>query len=115
MGVLGLVLGQRPDIDVLKDKERKCMIEASFNISKYHLQKFFVEAGMVYEEETILRREILPNGKTRGFVNDSHVGIKLLKELGLRLIFILKTKIYHWEILNTRWGVWILMHSILVY
>uniref|UniRef100_UPI0035682877 DNA repair protein RecN n=1 Tax=Ancylomarina sp. TaxID=1970196 RepID=UPI0035682877 len=56
------------------------------NISKYHLQKFFADAEMEYEEETILRREILPNGKTRAFVNDSPVNIKLLKELGLRLI-----------------------------
>jgi len=86
LGALGLVLGQRPDTDVLKDKERKCVIEAGFNISRYHLQKFFAETEMVYEEETILRREILPNGKTRGFVNDSPVSIKLLKKMGLKLI-----------------------------
>jgi len=86
LGALGLVLGQRPDTNVLKNKERKCIIEASFNISKYHLQKFFADTEMEYEEETLLRREILPNGKTRGFVNDSPVSIKLLKELGLRLI-----------------------------
>lgn len=86
LGALGLVLGQRPETNILKDKERKCVVEANFNISKYHLQKFFADAEMEYEEETILRREILPNGKTRAFVNDSPVNIKLLKELGLRLI-----------------------------
>jgi len=86
LGALGLVLGQRPDTNILKDKERRCVIEANFNISKYHLQKFFADAEMEYEEETILRREILPNGKTRAFVNDSPVNIKLLKELGYKLI-----------------------------
>jgi DNA repair protein RecN (Recombination protein N) len=86
LGALGLVLGQRPETNILKDKDRKCVVEANFNISKYHLQKFFADAEMEYEEETILRREILPNGKTRAFVNDSPVNIKLLKELGFRLI-----------------------------
>ena len=86
LGALGLVLGQRPDTNVLKDKDRRCVIEASFNITKYHLQKFFADSDMEYEEETILRREILPNGKTRAFVNDSPVNIKLLKELGYKLI-----------------------------
>ena len=86
LGALGLVLGQRPDTNILKDKERRCIIEANFNITKYHLQKFFADAEMEYEEETILRREILPNGKTRAFVNDSPVNIKLLKELGNKLI-----------------------------
>ena len=86
LGALGLVLGQRPETNILKDKDRKCVVEAHFNISKYHLQKFFADAEMEYEEETILRREILPNGKTRAFVNDSPVNIKLLKELGLKLI-----------------------------
>ncbi len=86
LGALGLVLGQRPDTNILKDKDRRCVIEANFNITKYHLQKFFTDAEMEYEEETILRREILPNGKTRAFVNDSPVNIKLLKELGCKLI-----------------------------
>ncbi len=86
LGALGLVLGQRPETNILKDKNQKCIVEANFNIAKYHLQKFFTDAEMEYEEETILRREILPNGKTRAFVNDSPVNIKLLKELGLRLI-----------------------------
>ncbi|MCZ4695278.1 DNA repair protein RecN [Ancylomarina euxinus] len=86
LGALGLVLGQRPETNILKDKDLKCVVEAHFNISKYHLQKFFADAEMEYEEETILRREILPNGKTRAFVNDSPVSVKLLKELGLRLI-----------------------------
>lgn len=86
LGALGLVLGQRPDVNVLKNKACKCVIEASFNIAKYHLQKFFADEDLEYEEETILRREILPNGKTRAFINDSPVNIKLLKELGYKLI-----------------------------
>ncbi|MFT5749902.1 MAG: DNA repair protein RecN (Recombination protein N) [Ancylomarina sp.] len=86
LGALGLVLGQRPDTNILKDKDRRCLIEANFNIKKYDLQKFFADSEMEYEEETILRREILPNGKTRAFVNDSPVNIKTLKELGYKLI-----------------------------
>ena len=62
------------------------MIEADFIITKYHLQNFFSDADMEYEEETILRREILPSGKSRAFVNGSPVIVKLLKELGAKLI-----------------------------
>lgn len=86
LGALSLVLGQRVDVSVLKDKERKCIIEASFSIARYHLENFFEESGLDYEEETVVRREILPNGKTRAFVNDSPVNVKVLKDLGFRLI-----------------------------
>ena len=86
LGALSLVLGQRAEGNVLKDREKKCIIESSFSISKYKLQNFFEEHELDYEEETLLRREILPNGKTRAFVNDSPVSIKILKELGLRLV-----------------------------
>lgn len=86
LGALSLVLGQRAEMNVLKDKDKKCIIESSFSISRYKLEKFFTENELDYEEETLLRREILPNGKSRAFVNDSPVSVKVLKELGFRLI-----------------------------
>ncbi|MGA0373396.1 MAG: DNA repair protein RecN [Flavobacteriaceae bacterium] len=78
MGGLGLVLGKRADLSVLKDNKKKCVIEASFLIGKYNLKDFFDEAGLDYEEETLLRREIIPNGKSRAFINDTPVNLDLL-------------------------------------
>lgn len=86
LGALSLVLGQRSEGNILKDKEKKCIIEGEFLIEKYNLQQFFNEQGLDYEPETLIRREILPGGKTRAFVNDTPVNLKTLKELGLRLI-----------------------------
>lgn len=86
LGALSLVLGQRSDVNVLKDKEKKCIIECSFLVAKYQLESFFEENDLDYDEHTLIRREILPNGKSRAFVNDSPVGIKVLKELGVKLI-----------------------------
>jgi DNA repair protein RecN (Recombination protein N) len=86
LGALSLVLGQRAELNVLKDKTQKCIIECSFSISRYNLKTFFEENELDYEEETLLRREILPNGKSRAFVNDSPTSVKVVKELGLRLI-----------------------------
>ena len=86
LGALSLVLGQRAEVNVLKDKGQKCIIECSFSISRYKLEQFFDDNELDYEEDTLLRREILPNGKSRAFVNDSPVSVKVLKELGFRLI-----------------------------
>jgi len=86
LGALSLVLGQRAEGNVLKDRDKKCVIECSFSIAKYKLQRFFEEHDLDYEEETLVRREIAPNGKTRAFVNDSPVNLKILKELGVRLV-----------------------------
>jgi len=86
LGALSLVLGQRAEVNVLKDKKQKCIIESSFSIARYKLEQFFDDNELDYEEETLLRREILPNGKSRAFVNDSPVSVKVLKELGFRLI-----------------------------
>lgn len=81
-----LVLGNRADRSSLRDKERKCVIEAQFEIEKYPLQSFFSTHDLFYEGNTILRREIHPNGKSRAFVNDSPVTLDILGELGRRLI-----------------------------
>ena len=86
LGALGLVLGKRADLTSLKDKEEKCVIEAHFEISKYNLLPFFEANDLDYEEETIIRREILPSGKSRAFVNDSPVNLQELQDLSLFLI-----------------------------
>lgn len=82
LGALGLVLGRRADLTSLKDKEQKCIIEAHFEIKAYALQPFFEENDLDYEDTTIIRREILPSGKSRAFVNDSPVNLQELQQLG---------------------------------
>ncbi|MFD2939277.1 DNA repair protein RecN [Flavobacterium notoginsengisoli] len=86
LGAIGLVLGKRADLTSLKNKEEKCVIEAQFEISKYNLKDFFEANDLDYEEETIIRREILPSGKSRAFVNDSPVNLQELQDLSLYLI-----------------------------
>ncbi|HJS00302.1 MAG TPA: DNA repair protein RecN [Flavobacterium sp.] len=86
LGALGLVLGKRADLTSLKNKEGKCIIEAQFDISKYNLAAFFEANDLDYEDETIIRREILPSGKSRAFINDSPVNLQELQDLGLFLI-----------------------------
>ncbi len=86
MGGLGLVLGKRADLTVLKDKTKKCVVEASFLVDKYQLQSFFEENGLDYDIETILRREIIPSGKSRAFINDTPVNLEILGRLSAVLI-----------------------------
>ena len=86
LGALGLVLGKRADLSSLKNKDEKCIIEAHFEISKYNLASFFEDNDLDYEEDTIIRREILPSGKSRAFVNDSPVNLQELQDLGVFLL-----------------------------
>lgn len=86
LGALGLVLGQRSDVSVIRDKENKCVIEGAFDVSRYGLQKLFKNEDVDYEEETVLRREVLPSGKSRAFVNDTPVNLNFLKLLSGKLI-----------------------------
>lgn len=86
LGALGLVLGKRADLTSLKDKEEKCVIEAHFSIAKYNLQPFFEANDLDYDAHTIIRREILPSGKSRAFVNDSPVNLPVLLDLGMYLL-----------------------------
>ena len=86
LGAIGLVLGKRADLTSLKNKEEKCVIEAHFEISKYNLKEFFEVNDLDYEDETIIRREILPSGKSRAFINDSPVNLQELQDLSLFLI-----------------------------
>lgn len=86
LGALGLLLGQRADTQVLFDKERKCVVEASFDISGLGLQPLFEQYDADYDDLLILRREILPTAKSRAFVNDSPANLQFLKELGPHIL-----------------------------
>ncbi|WGD34794.1 DNA repair protein RecN [Olleya sp. YS] len=86
LGGLSLILGKRADLSSLRDPETKCIIEATFDVSKYKLQPLFKSEDLDYESLTIIRREILPSGKSRAFVNDSPVNLSSLQLLGAHLI-----------------------------
>ena len=86
LGALGLVLGNRADLSVLSNKDSKCVIEATFHIAAYKLQSFFTKNDLDYEADTIIRREILPSGKSRAFINDTPITLNVLSQLGKRLI-----------------------------
>lgn len=86
LGALGLIMGNRADLASLKDKEKKCVVEASFEISKYNLKSLFISNDLDYEDTTIIRREILPSGKSRAFINDTPVNLSELQLLAENLI-----------------------------
>ncbi len=86
MGALSLILGQRADTSVLKDKTGKCFVEAKFNIKPYRLKSFFDENDLDYDDLTIIRREIADNGKSRAFINDTPVNLSVLKDLSTHLV-----------------------------
>ena len=86
MGGLSLVLGKRADLNVLKDPNKKCVIEATFYIDNYSLREFFDEVQIDYQKETLLRREIIPSGKSRAFINDSPVTLEKINRLSDFLI-----------------------------
>ncbi len=85
MGALSLILGQRADTNVLMNKDQKCIVEGEFSIDK-KFKKFFEDRDLDYDELTPIRREILPSGKTRAFINDTPVVLAVLKELGDQLV-----------------------------
>ena len=86
LGALGLVLGNRADLNSLKDVSKKCVIEAVFKIDNYNLSSFFKQENIDFESETIIRREILPGGKSRAFINDTPVNLSVLASLNALLI-----------------------------
>lgn len=87
LGALSLILGQRADLKSLRRSGEKAVIEGVFDIASYHLRDFFDENELDYDEgECILRREILPSGKSRAFINDTPVSLAQLKTLGEQLI-----------------------------
>lgn len=86
IGALGLALGKRADTSSLRNKEAKCVIEATFDVRGYSLEHIYQERDLDYEEQTILRREIGSSGKSRSFINDTPVTLATLHELGSSLI-----------------------------
>ncbi len=86
LGALELILGARADSGVLLNAEEKCVVEAVFELGEYRLNDFFEKNGLDYDDRTIVRREIAPGGKSRGFINDTPVTLALMKELGESLV-----------------------------
>ncbi len=85
LGALGLILGNRADLTSVKDSSKKCVIEGLFSLSK-NMKSTFEHLDIDFEYETIIRRELLPSGKSRSFVNDSPVNLSALQELKNLLI-----------------------------
>ena len=86
LGGLSLILGKRADLSSVKNPSEKCVIEASFDIANYDLKALFKAEDLDYEPQTIIRREILPSGKSRAFINDTPVNLDSLQVLGERLL-----------------------------
>jgi len=86
LGALSLILGQRADSSVIQDLEKKCVVEVIFDVSEYHLKDFFDEFDIDYFENSIFRREISPEGRSRAFINDIPVNLTVLKTISSKLI-----------------------------
>lgn len=86
IGALGLVLGKRADSSSLRNNQKKCIVEADFDIKNYHLKSYFDGHDLDYDYHTTFRREITPAGKSRSFINDTPVNLKVLQEIGSKLI-----------------------------
>lgn len=86
LGGLSLVLGKRADLSSLFDPTRKCIVEAIFKIKPYALHSLFETHDLDYDEETVLRRELLPQGKSRAFINDTPVNLNVLEDFSVHLI-----------------------------
>ena len=86
LGGLALVLGKRADASLVYNKDKKCIIEAEFNIEKYGLHSFFKKEDLDFETVTTIRREILPSGKSRAFINDTPTTLVTLSSLSEQLI-----------------------------
>lgn len=86
LGAMGLLLGNRADSSVLRNKDAKCIVEGMFSIGAYKLKDLFKAEDVDYEEEMTIRRQISENGKSRAFVNDNPVNLNFLKLLGEKLI-----------------------------
>ncbi len=86
LGALGLILGNRAELNSLRDKSLKCIVEGVFDVQNYGLESFFEENDLDYDHQSIFRREITPTGKSRAFINDTPVNLKLMQEAASRLI-----------------------------
>ena len=112
LGALGLLLGKRADLSSVKDASQKCIIEGEFSLKGYGLQPLFKDHDLDYDVHTIIRREILPSGKSRAFVNDTPVGLSQLQALGGYLVDIhsqqetnsFATEVFQLEVLDALAG-----------
>lgn len=86
LGALNLILGNRADTSTLLDKSKKCIVEAEFNLKEYHLKEFFESNELDYTYQTLIRREINAEGKSRAFINDTPVNLNVLRQLTLQLV-----------------------------
>lgn len=86
LDALSLILGKRADMSALRNKEEKCIIEAEFSLQNYEFQPLFQELDIDYDPQTIIRREILPSGKSRAFVNDVPATLEVLSRFGQVLV-----------------------------
>jgi DNA repair protein RecN (Recombination protein N) len=86
LGALGLIMGERADTKALYIPDEKCVVEGVFEVGKYQLRDFFRENELDYDDEMVIRREISPSGKSRAFVNDTPVNLKVLQELSSSLV-----------------------------
>ena len=86
LGAIDLITGKRADTSVLMNKDKKCIVEAVFDVSNYHLEDFFSAHDLDFEALTTVRREMSPSGRSRAFINDTPVNLPVLQRLGNRLI-----------------------------
>src|SRR5882672_4228472 len=86
LGAIGLLLGNRADVKALWNENEKCITEGTFDISSYALNGLFDEENIDYENQTIIRREISPAGKSRAFINDTPVTLEVMRKIGSRLM-----------------------------
>ncbi len=109
LGALSLIVGQRADSSVLLDNSRKCIVEGTFMLNAYGLEDLFKQHDLDFDNTSVIRREISPDGKSRAFVNDTPVNLSVLKDLGEHLIDIhsqhqniyLETPAFQLRILDT--------------
>ncbi len=86
LGAIGLLLGHRADTKVLWDESEKCVTEGTFDIKSYHLESLFDEQNLDYNDQTLIRREISPGGKSRAFINDTPVTLEVMRKIGSALM-----------------------------
>ncbi|HTF18095.1 MAG TPA: DNA repair protein RecN [Chryseolinea sp.] len=82
LGAMGLLMGNRADSKVLLDEDQKCIIEGVFDIGEYKLRRVFKDEDLDYDDQTVIRRELSPGGKSRAFINDTPVTVDVMKRIG---------------------------------
>ena len=86
LGAIGLLLGNRADAKALWNEDEKCITEGTFDISSYSLRNLFEQENLDYEDQTVIRREVSPTGKSRAFINDTPVTLDVMRKIGGRLM-----------------------------